>query len=108
MIRKDGDTTVWVNELTIQAQVLARRPVEKGESVTRDDIADVRGVDLGVAIQSFGAGFAFVYDVGWERAYFFDFGPLASGALRTFDASAELGAQQTVSTMIFTFAVMTL
>ena len=94
VILKDGSTTVWVNDLAIQAQVLSRRPVEKGEPVTADDIADVRSVTLGVEIPP-DAGFAFVYENRWERAYFFDFGPLATGVARAFDVSAELGAQKT-------------
>jgi hypothetical protein len=94
VILKDGSTTVWVNELEVQARALSRRPVEKGEPVTADDIADVRSVTLGVDIPP-DAGFAFVYENGWDRAYFFDFGPLATGVPRTFDVSAELGTQET-------------
>lgn len=81
-------------QLDVQAQVLSRRPVEKSELVTADDIANVRSVTLGVEIPP-DAGFAFVYESGWERAYFFDFGPLATGMARTFDISAELGVQKT-------------
>ena len=94
VILEDGSTTVWVNELEVQAQALPRRPIEKGEPITADDIADVRSVSLGVDIPP-DAGFAFAYENDWERAYFFDFAPLATGAPRNFDVSAELGAQRT-------------
>ena len=93
VVRRDGATTIWLNELIFRGESLATRKIDAGESVTADDIADVRTMDLGVPIPE-DAGFALTYHVGWERVYFFDFAPL-SGSERSYDVPTVLGAQHT-------------
>ena len=72
---RSGRTTVYINELDIQGAVRAARPVKAGQGVTRDDIADIVRLDLGVDIPE-DAGFIFVFSVGWRKGLFFDYGPI--------------------------------
>ena len=50
------------------------KPVIAGQGMTKDDIADIVRLDLGVDIP--GAGFIFVFSVGWRKGLFFDYGPI--------------------------------
>ena len=43
--------------------------------MTKDDIADIVHLDLGVDIPE-DAGFIFVFSVGWRKGLFFDYGPI--------------------------------
>ena len=43
--------------------------------MTKDDIADIVHLDLGVDIPQ-DAGFIFVFSVGWRKGLFFDYGPI--------------------------------
>ena len=72
---KGGETTVYVNELDIQGSVRVRRPVKEGQGMTKDDIADIVHLELGVEIPE-DAGFMFVFSVGWRKGLFFDYGPI--------------------------------
>ena len=64
--RKDGKTTVFLNELEIKGTFRAARPVKKGQDMTKDDIADIVRLDLGVDIPE-DAGFIFVFSVGCAK-----------------------------------------
>ena len=75
LIRKDGETTVFLNELEIEGTFRTARPVKKGQDMTKDDIADIVRLDLGVDIPE-DAGFIFVFSVGWRKGLFFDYGPI--------------------------------
>lgn len=94
IIRPDGETTVWLNELSPRGTSLARRPLGAGEPVGREDLADVVRLELGIEIPS-SAGFSLVFSVGWERAFFFDYVPLATGTPRDIDIAAVLGGHYT-------------
>ena len=72
---RDGKTTVYLNELEIQGTIRVSRPVKKGQGMTKDDIADIVRLDLGVDIPE-DAGFIFVFSVGWRKGLFFDYGPI--------------------------------
>ena len=71
----DGKATVYVNELEIQASLRAARPVEAGDGVTKNDIADFESIELGVQIPQ-NMGFLFVFSIGWRKGLFYDFGPV--------------------------------
>ena len=46
--RRDGKADVYVNKLEIRAFFRTARPVKAGAHVTKDDVADVERLDLGV------------------------------------------------------------
>ena len=75
--RKDGRATVYLNELELHLAIRTARPVQKGQGMTKDDIADIVRLDIGIEIPE-DAGFIFVFSVGWRKGLFFDYGP--SGA----------------------------
>ncbi len=77
IIRQDGLTTVYVNELTFRSKIQAKRSIEAGEGISKDDIADIERLDFpDVAIPK-DAGIVFLFSVGWRKGLFYDFGPLA-------------------------------
>lgn len=90
--RRGGKADVYVNELEIRAFFRTARPVKAGAEVTKDDIADVQRLDLGVSIPD-NSGFVFVFSVGWRRGLFYDFGPIAAPnpQPRQYDLGAVLG-----------------
>lgn len=89
---RNGKATVYINELALRAGIRAARPVGAGAGVTKDDIADVERLDLGVWIPD-DAGFLFVFSVGWRKGLFYDFGPISrpSPQRRQYDISSVLG-----------------
>ena len=87
---KGGRTTVYINELLIDGTVRAARPVEAGQGVTKDDIADIVRIDLGVDIPD-DAGFMFIFSIGWRKGLFFDYGPIGPNqGLRLYDIGSVL------------------
>ena len=89
--RRDGKVDVYVNELDLRLNVRSARSIEAGEYISKDDIADMESVELGVQISD-DAGFLFVFSVGWRKGLFFDFGPiLPDPQLRQYDIASALG-----------------
>ena len=89
--RPDGKAAVYVNELDLQLAVSVTRRVEAGQDVSKDDIADVESLDIGVNIPN-DAGFLLIFSIGWRKGLFYDFGPLApSKEPRPYDIAAALG-----------------
>ena len=90
--RRDGKADVCVNKLNLCASIRVARPVDAGTDATKDDIADVERLELGVSIPD-NAGFVFVFSVGWRKGLFYDFGPIAgpNPQPRRYDVAAVLG-----------------
>lgn len=76
VIHSDLSGTAHVNELEVKAQVKVGRDLEAGSPVFVSDIVDVSSIDLGVDVPNDSA-VVVVRSLGWKRALFFDFGPLA-------------------------------
>ena len=88
---RDGQATVYVNELKLQAAVRATRPVKAGERVFKDHIADIARLDVGVQVPD-DAGFLFIFSIGWRKGLFYDFGPLGPNRMsRLYDIGPILG-----------------
>lgn len=75
VIRHDGSATVYVNELQLTSTIRPSRAIVKGERLTKDDIVEVGGLDVGVAIRP-DVGFLFLFSVGWRKGLIYDFSPL--------------------------------
>ena len=89
--RRDGKADVYVNELDLRANIRSAKSIEPGEYISRDDIADLESVELGVKIPD-DAGVLIVFSVGWRKGLFFDFGPiLPDPQPRQYDIAAVLG-----------------
>ena len=87
----DGKGVVYVNELVLQPELRAALPVEAGTVITKDAIADVERLNLGVQIPD-DAGFLFVFSVGWRKGLFYDFVPISPTHLpRPYDIDVALG-----------------
>lgn len=89
---RDGTAEVYVNELEFRAEARVTGPVGAGDPMTKDDVAEIRSLDLGVAVPE-DAGFLFLFSVGWRRGLFYDLGPnrTGDGRLRDYDIGAALG-----------------
>ena len=88
---RDGKADVYVNELDLRLNVRCARSIEAGEYISKDDIADMESVELGVQIPG-DAGVLFVFSVGWRKGLFFDFGPIFPDPQpRQYDIAAVLG-----------------
>ena len=69
----DGTTAkVWINFPT-KLTVVPKRPIQGGDVVMLNDIADVRDLTLvGIELPTFGA-LAYTFQAGWRRGFYFDF-----------------------------------
>lgn len=92
--RRDGKATVWLNEITLEAQAQASAKIEVGGATNEDNLAEIRLVNLGVEVPK-DSGVALIAHIGWERVLYFDFGPTAAGVDRDFDLARELGIHWT-------------
>ena len=89
--RRDGKADVYVNELDLRLNVRSTRSIEAGEYISKDDIADMESVELGVQIPD-DVGVLFVFSVGWRKGLFFDFGPtLPDPQPRQYDIASVFG-----------------
>ena len=88
----DGRVTAYVNELEQRLFIRFAGPVEAGTAVTKDDIADVERLEIGVQIPD-DVGFSFVFSIGWRKGLFYDFGPigLPEPQIRQYDVNRALG-----------------
>ena len=88
----NGRTTVYVNELEQHLRVRATRAVKAGTAVTKDDIADIEYLEIGVQIP-IDAGFVFLFSIGWRKGLLYDFGPigLPEHQTRQYDVARALG-----------------
>ena len=89
IIRNNGDTTVYLNEIVLRVIVRSAGPIEEGANISEDDIADIESLDLEVHIPD-DAGLLFLFSVGWRKGLFFDYGPIYHEP-RTYDVGAILG-----------------
>ena len=72
---RDGKAKVYVNNLKLHALAQVTRSVQAGEHVHKDDLADIKSLDIGISIPK-DAGFLFIFSVGWRKGLFYDFGPI--------------------------------
>lgn len=88
----DGRIIVYVNELEQRLIVRTARSVEAGTAVTKDDIADIESLEIGVQIP-IDVGFVFLFSVGWRKGLLYDFGPigLPEPQARQYDVARSLG-----------------
>jgi hypothetical protein len=92
---------VYVNELRVIAQMMAKRDLAAGEAVMDDDIADISRIRFeGVDIPP-DAAFMYGFSVGWRKGLFYDFAPLHPNdeKPRDFDVEVQLG--QCLAYLIF-------
>ena len=90
--RRDGTAEVYVNELEVRAEARATGAVGAGDRVTKDDVAEIRSLDLGVAVPR-DAGFLFLFSVGWRKGLFYDLVPthIPDGHPRDYEIGPALG-----------------
>ena len=88
----NGRVTAYVNELEQRLFIRFAGPIEAGTSITKDDIADVERLEIGVQIPD-DVGFSFVFSIGWRKGLFYDFGPvgLPEPQIRQYDVTRALG-----------------
>ena len=88
----NGKAIVYVNELEQRSIIRIARPVKAGAEVTKDDIADIEYLEIGVQIPN-NVGFVFIFSIGWRKGLFYDFGPvsLPEPQIRQYDVARALG-----------------
>lgn len=75
VIHKDKTADLYINELSIIAQVQIKKKVEAYQPVYESDMADIRSLKFdGVKIPD-DAGLVFLFSVGWRKGLFYDLGP---------------------------------
>jgi hypothetical protein len=91
VIDRGNEADIYINEVTVKWLVQAKCDVAAGSPVNKNDIADVREIDLGVEIPK-NCGFLYVFSIGWRKGMLFDFSPLQPSVTRDFDLNRALGA----------------
>lgn len=92
LIKRDGECTVYVNELALMAKTRIRKNVSKGDPIYSDDILDIEELRFeGVDIPKDVGIFVLLSD-GWRKGMYFDLGPLWNPPIeRNYDISKLLG-----------------
>jgi len=93
VISRDKTADIYINELDIRCEFLTKRSVQAGETVSVDDIADIRKmVFQGIEIP-IDAGIIFVFSAGWRKGLFYDLSPAQpfEPISRTYDLPVYLG-----------------
>ena len=90
--RRNGTAEVHVNELEVRAEARATGDIGAGDPLTKDDVAEIRTLDLGVTVPK-DAGFLFLFSVGWRKGLFYDLVPTSTpdGRPRDYAIGPALG-----------------
>jgi hypothetical protein len=93
LVRTDRSAKVYLNELTITAEIQPKRTARAGEPVFENDVADIRFLRFeNVEIQD-DVGILFVFSFGWRRGFYYDLTPLSPSynGSRGYDVWRKLG-----------------
>ena len=70
--------------------MVSKKSLEKGDTITKDDIADIRRVHLeGVELNSY-LGIIYIFSYKWRKCIYFDYLPLLADDLQTDDQLPEI------------------
>ena len=72
---RNGKANVCINKLEVRAFAQVTRQIQAGEKVYKEDLSDIKNLDLGVSVPN-NDGFLFLFSVGWRKGLFYDFGPI--------------------------------
>ncbi|MBN1392041.1 MAG: hypothetical protein JW947_04475 [Sedimentisphaerales bacterium] len=91
ILRKDRTATIYINA-PMNALMQAKRSVEAGQALCRDDIADVRQLVFQNIEIPDGIGIMVLFSVGWRKGMFYDIVSLGEKDLkRDYDLNQLLG-----------------
>ena len=100
VFRRDRSASIYTNkDITLSIGCRASNSIEKGQIIRDRDIADIKNLNINIAIPN-DCGFFFIFHVGWIRCCFYDYCPLAPNELlqqnkipgeRNYDISKTLG-----------------
>lgn len=91
VIRHELLATAYINEGFGSTSMRSTGAMDRGQEVSKNDIADFEHVNLEVEIPS-DAGVMFLFSLGWRKGYYYDFWPLNPKAPepRQYDCKALL------------------
>ncbi|MCK4797357.1 MAG: hypothetical protein KAT05_08240 [Spirochaetes bacterium] len=72
IIHKDLSADLYINNFPIIAQIRVKREVQKGETISQNDIADVSKLEFQDIVIEKTDKIIFCFKVGWKFALFFD------------------------------------
>ncbi len=91
ILRKDGVATVQI-DAPMRALMQVKRPIEAGQAVYHNDIADIRELVFDNIEIPADAGVMVLFSVGWRKGLFYDFfSPSDKRVKRDYDLSKLLG-----------------
>ncbi len=93
VIHKDKTADLYINELSIIAQVQIKKKIEAYQLIYESDMADIRSLKFdGVKIPG-DAGLVFLFSVGWRKGLYYDLGPFHTRLkyVRDYDLANRLG-----------------
>lgn len=82
VLRPDSTADVFINEPPMVARVTAKKPVNAGEPVLQDSIADIHSVSFRGLDVPDDAGVLVLISSRWRRGVFYDFEPIARPEVR--------------------------
>ena len=96
IIYKNKNATVYVNELKFIPLIQVKRNTKAKEKIFPNDVADIQKLTFdNVSLTDIpnNTGIAFLFSIGWRKAFFFDFWPIKTidPINRTYDLEILLG-----------------
>lgn len=92
IVRPDKTCTAYINELKIIALMQTKRAANAGETIFKNDIADIREIRFeGIDIPN-EYGVLYLFSIGWRKGMYYDFSPLRpnEGLKRTYDLNRKI------------------
>lgn len=81
IIDDKNEADVFINVPTVM-QIVAKRRIDSGSLVTKEDIADIRKIEFpGLSIESY-CGIFYIFSVGWRRGLYFDLSSLGKSKIK--------------------------
>ena len=91
ILRQDKTATIYINA-PMQALMQAKKPVDAGQAIYRNDIADVRKLVFQDIEIPDGVGVMVLFSVGWRKGLFYDLVSFSDKSLkRDYDLDQLLG-----------------
>jgi len=75
-INKQKVAKVYINDFPVDIKIVGKVAVQKGQEITKEDIADILEVGFPTIEIEPDNGIVYIFSYGWRRALYFDFTPI--------------------------------
>ena len=93
VITKNKVAKVYINDFPTALEIVSKGNVQKGQPITKEDIADIQKVIFPTIEIEQDNGIIYIFSYGWRKALYFDYTPLRPGSKSTLGDIGSLFAK---------------